>query len=74
LQDHCLAYPNSDLWRFLDRQMFERVMSRDTPAKERRSRLMGLYDAVTLFYYFHPAVRAWVPQGREHHQRQLGGR
>jgi asparagine synthase (glutamine-hydrolysing) len=55
LRDYCLSWHDSVIWQFVDREVFERVMSSDSLHMARRKHLSGLYSVVTLFYYFHPA-------------------
>jgi hypothetical protein len=51
IQEMCLDQDNSSLWDFVDRPMFERIMSSDADLADRSHYLGGLYNIATLFYY-----------------------
>jgi asparagine synthase (glutamine-hydrolysing) len=52
LRELCLDHANSSLWDFVDRSVFQRVISNVTDAVERRRYIGGLYNVATLFYYY----------------------
>jgi asparagine synthase (glutamine-hydrolysing) len=51
LRELCLDQSASPLWDFVDRPLFERIMSNDTDVAERRGRHDALYNIATLFHY-----------------------
>ncbi len=47
----CLDQCDSPLWGLVDRGRFERLASPSTPESERRRRVRGIYNLITLFCY-----------------------
>ncbi|MFH1932390.1 MAG: asparagine synthase-related protein [Pseudomonadota bacterium] len=51
LREVCLDQTNSSIWDFVDRSMFDRIMSSATDPVDRSRYLKVLCDIVTLFHY-----------------------
>ncbi len=47
----CLDQRSSVLWNFVNRSLFEQIMSDSSDPAERRAYRLGLFGIVTLFYY-----------------------
>ena len=50
-QSLCLDQKTSPVWDLVDRRRFEHLAAPNTPASERRRRMRGLYNLITLFCY-----------------------
>jgi asparagine synthase (glutamine-hydrolysing) len=61
VREICLDQDNSLLWSFVDRSMFERIMSPTTDPAERSRHKAVLYNIATLFYYEADHQRHVVP-------------
>ncbi len=51
LRQVCLDQTNSDLWRLIDRRVFERLLAPQTPARDRAAYTETIFQVGTLFCY-----------------------
>jgi len=51
MREICLDQRDSMLWNFVNRPLYERIMSASTDPAERWTYRLGIYGIVTLFYY-----------------------
>lgn len=51
IREFCLDQSSSELWNYVDRNMFELLMKNENQLSERRKNIQALYDIITLFYY-----------------------
>ena len=51
MREICLDQRDSMLWDFVNRPLFEQIMSDTTDPAERQAYRLGIYGIVTLFYY-----------------------
>jgi hypothetical protein len=51
MREICLDQRDSMLWDFVNRSLFEQIMSDSTDPAERQAYRLGIYGIVTLFYY-----------------------
>ncbi len=63
IQEVCLDHHNSIIWNFVDRSVYERIMSTSTDAIERSNYIKVICNIATLFYYENDEIRQ--PKNRQ---------